>query len=131
MDDFVPKKRRVRPEKDRLREKQRKRDRKADPVGPRQAPPETPLYVPCTICNRTGVGSYGNACVCERGFVQTGFTQERYDQLIRDNDAMLLLLADVAEAGTGIVEFDEPLNSFLAENADKLEAVRSRTKPAE
>ncbi len=108
--------------------KSRKRtdkDRARDNQGPR-VKPTTPLYVRCPQCGASEVGLRGD-CVCLNGYVETGFTQERFDSLLKENDRMLIFLDSCnkypGEAGTDIREFVE--NPVVQE---KIEGARSRTK---
>ncbi len=106
--------------------------------------PVTPLYVRCPLCRGTGekhepAGMNGDAggvtlpCMCHSGFVETGFTQERFDSLIRDNDRLLMLLADVMGDGPGAFT-SQAINrrraeELLRERQEELVAARSRTQP--
>ena len=74
--------------------RKRKHRRKSKPK------PETSLYVPCPQCGGSGekypddeVGSV-YPCVCHNGFIETGFTQERFDALVTRSDKLLIAVDD-------------------------------------
>jgi hypothetical protein len=80
-----------------MKKRKRKDDRhKYGPLGKRQPAPETPLYVRCPHCNGPEVlGGYddaGNCSLCQDGYIETGFTQDRFDRLIGKADKLLVAL---------------------------------------
>ena len=93
-DESKPSKFRPRP----VKVKDRSKGKKPVPVGPKHKP-DTPLYVACPNCNNpdvTAVYDDGGhpGCFCTHGFVQTGYTEERYQKLIKQTDKLLVGLDD-------------------------------------
>jgi hypothetical protein len=92
MSNKTPKKhKRSRTERDRARERER------DRIGPKEPPPETALYVKCPMCDgQSDVSELTGAklipCICSNGYIETGYTQERYDRLVKKTDKLLLAL---------------------------------------
>jgi hypothetical protein len=116
--------------KRRVRRPRGERDRDYNKLGPKGAPREgdTPLFVRCPQCEAlpaspTRAGWEG--CLCSRGYIFTGFTQERFDALIKDNERMLLLLADVREAPADEIM---AVDRFLSGREDDIELARNHAK---
>lgn len=61
-------------------------------------------------------------------FIETGFTQERFDRLVKENDKMLMLLDDFRTNSTDF-KARMVIERFLESRQDDLVAARSRTKP--
>ncbi len=133
MDEFVPKKKRTRTEKDNLRQRL---TREKGKIGER-VPEHTPLYQKCPQCGGIGPtfteGVGYSMCVCKHGMMQTGWDAERCDKLVKQNDEMLVLLADLRqvlalnEDGQGIHAAMKLLNPALAGRDTEIEDARSRT----
>lgn len=99
------------------------------PVGKRKPPAAaTPLYVACPQCG-AGPLELREDCLCHNGYVETGFTQERFDRLIKENDQLLVLLSDVSDAAQSMdIEVRRRLNKALDGRAADIEAARTRIK---
>jgi hypothetical protein len=100
------------------------------PMGKKQEPPpETPLYVLCPQCG--GAKSYVDesgdyhACLCKDGYVRTGYTEQRFDALVKENDRLLILLHRIALAGPAgwVHAADETKDRF-----PEIEGAKSRAK---
>jgi hypothetical protein len=93
-DEFKPSKKRS----GALRDKKDRKKYKGLPVGKKAQPEDTPLYVKCPNCtaDKAIYDDAGNCtnCLCDRGFIETGFTQERYDRLIKKTDRLIVALDD-------------------------------------
>lgn len=123
---------------DQVAKNPRKRDRRRVEANARQLNSEkygkvgtrkegdTPLYVKCLVCEGKGVGTYDNSCLCENGFVLTGFTQERYDRLVAATDKLLLALDESLRN----LNPSERLSVLRANGYtdDDVETARSRSK---
>lgn len=106
------------------------------PVGKKNKPSATPLYVQCKHCGGTSENVYGleetsGPCIsCSNGYRQTGFTQERFDALVKDNDKLLLFLVDLEKVldhgsvGPGL----RILRELLHRRKLDVETAESRTK---
>ncbi len=105
------------------------------PVGPRQELVPTPLYVKCVVCVRaSGFGHHDNVCVCERGFVETGYTQERFDELVTRTELLIVAIAEALEIIRRIPNKNESLESVcgvlrkVEPSDDEVVTARSHTK---
>ena len=124
-------------------ERKRKRPKLKDNLtGTARRKPETPLYVKCPQCSPprfigTAVGGQEDGllfqhCVCHNGFIETGFTQERFDRLVTRNGKLLIAVADallvLSELPLGDRDAIKAACVFLREvqpTAEELETARS------
>ena len=98
--------------------------RKEVVVGKR-AENATPLWVECPVCGGAGPTAQRD-CTCRQGYVETGFTQERFDALIKENDRMLVLLVSMVFTDLGSLR--TRVNAILKGREADVEAARSRIK---
>lgn len=104
-------------------------------MGPRAEPPgKVRFFVVCPQCQ--GERTYYHegerkTCLCKDGYVETGYTQKRLDDLVKQNDQMLMLMDDVMK----VIDDDdtaqalEKIGAFLRKRKDEVVAARSRTTP--
>lgn len=110
-----------------------KKKRKSMGVLGRRQRAVTPLFVRCPVCDGSGKViehmNQSRSCACVNGFIETGFTQERFDVLIRDNDRLLMLL-ETMTGMTDLYAIRALASKQIAKRGDDLDAARSRTTPA-
>ena len=96
--------------------------------GPRREPDQgTPLYTVCPTCNgkqEYELDGQWHKCICQDGYVSTGFTQERYDHLVTDHDKLLILLDDLETFGYDAVR--ARIAEALSGKDKDVEAARDR-----
>ncbi len=70
-------------------------------MGKRKPPNSVTLWVKCPQCDGSVIlvddTNHARDCLCGCGFVETPLTEARFDQLAKDNDNLLVLLASLKD----------------------------------